>query len=86
MLWSPTSRCRFRTAWNPAAQILQRNLCGAVVLLTVYNDRQLRDRAFAGGIRGYVLKVDAGEELILAVRAVLAGNTYVSQGAVQTGR
>jgi DNA-binding NarL/FixJ family response regulator len=67
-------------------QILQRILCGAVVLLTVYNDRQLRDRAFAEGIRGYVLKVDAGEELIRAVRAVLAGDTYVSQGAVQKDR
>ena len=76
----------FQDGVESGRQILQRNLCGAVVLLTVFNDRQLRDRALAEGIRGYVLKVDAGEELIRAVQTVLAGGTYVSQGAVQKGR
>ena len=74
----------FQDGVESGRQILERNLCGAIVLLTVYNDRQIRERALAAGIRGYVVKVDAGEELIRAVMTVIAGGTYVSKGAMQT--
>ncbi len=65
---------------DAAREILQQNMCGAVVLLTTYDDVQLVRQALAAGMRGYVLKVDAGEELIPAVRSVLRGETYVSRG------
>ena len=61
-------------------EILERDLCGAVVMLTMYDDSQLVREALAAGIRGYVLKVDAGEELISAVRSALRGETYLSSG------
>lgn len=61
-------------------QILQRGLCKAVVVLTMYNEPHLVSRAFQAGIRGYVLKVDAGEELIPAVYTVLSGCNYLSRG------
>jgi DNA-binding NarL/FixJ family response regulator len=37
-------------------------------------------KALQAGIRGYVLKVDAGEELIPAVHEVSGGGKYLSQG------
>jgi DNA-binding NarL/FixJ family response regulator len=46
----------------------------------MYNDPQLLSRALTAGIRGYVLKEDAGEELIPALHTVLAGGKYFSRG------
>jgi DNA-binding NarL/FixJ family response regulator len=60
-------------------RILRQGLCTAVVVLTVYNEPHLVRKALQAGIRGYVLKVDAGEELIPAVNAVLAGGSYLSR-------
>ena len=63
-------------------QILQRGLCRAVVVLTMYRERHLVSKALQAGIRGYVLKVDASDELIPAVYAVLSGGSYVSRGVL----
>ena len=49
------------------------------VLLTMHNDPQLLEKARAAGIAGFVLKVDAGEELIAAIGEVAAGRTYISR-------
>jgi DNA-binding NarL/FixJ family response regulator len=59
-------------------EILRRQLCTAIVLLTVYGDPELVKTALDAGIRGYVLKVNAGDELISAVHEVLRGGTFVS--------
>jgi DNA-binding NarL/FixJ family response regulator len=61
-------------------QILQKGLCQAVIALTTYNEPLLVESAMQAGIRGYVLKVQAGEELIPAVRTVLGGGIYLSRG------
>jgi CheY-like chemotaxis protein len=61
-------------------RIIRQGLCNAVVVLTMYNEPHLVRKALQAGIRGYVLKVDAGEELIPAVNAVLAGGSYLSRG------
>ena len=58
---------------------LERGFARAAVLLTMHNDPQLLQKAAGAGIRGFVLKVDAGEELIAAVALVAAGGTYVSR-------
>lgn len=65
-------------------QILQQGTCHAVIMLTAYNDPQLVRRAMAAGVRGFILKVDAGEELTTAIRSVLAGQTYFSRGVALT--
>ena len=65
-------------------RILREGVCAAVILLTMYNDRRLVHSALESGIRGYVLKVDAGEELALAIETVAGGGTYLSRG-VPTG-
>ena len=58
--------------------LLQAGSCKAVVLLTMYADRQLIDGALKAGILGFVLKVKAGEDLVPAIYSALRGETYVS--------
>lgn len=62
-------------------EVVQRGLCIAVVVLSLYKDAQFIRGALDGGIRGYVLKDDAGEELIPALHSVLSGGQYLSRGA-----
>jgi DNA-binding NarL/FixJ family response regulator len=64
-------------------EIVQRGLCDAVVMLSMHNDPTLIQSALIAGIRGYVLKEDAGEELIPALQAVAAGKQYVSRRVKQ---
>lgn len=49
-----------------------------VVFLTMHNDAAYARRALEAGARGYVLKHSAHTELLLAVRAVLDGKTFIS--------
>jgi len=51
-----------------------------VVFLTMHNSPLFLRRAREAGGEAYVLKVAAGEELVVAIEAVLAGQSYVSQG------
>jgi DNA-binding NarL/FixJ family response regulator len=66
------------TGIDVGGRLLERGLCKAVVLLTIYGDQQLLDSALRAGIRGFVLKVKAGEDLIPAIHSALRGETYVS--------
>jgi DNA-binding NarL/FixJ family response regulator len=49
-----------------------------ILLLTSHGDRELVYRALNAGIRGYVLKLSAGEELIPAVHGALRGEIFIS--------
>jgi DNA-binding NarL/FixJ family response regulator len=49
-----------------------------VIMLTMYDDVELMEEAFAAGADGYVIKHRAGDELIHAIREVSRGVTYVS--------
>ena len=49
-----------------------------VVFLTMHRDAAYARRALDAGASGYVLKHSAPAELLLAVRAALAGRTFVS--------
>jgi DNA-binding NarL/FixJ family response regulator len=62
------------------SDVLGRGLCQAIVVLSMYPDRHLVQTAMEAGILAYVLKLDAGEELIPAVHAVLRGERYLSSG------
>ena len=68
------------TGIEAGEQILRQGSCNAVVVLTVYDEPYMVKRAMAAGIRGYVLKVDAGEELAAAVHQVCGGGRYLSRG------
>lgn len=47
-----------------------------VILLTMYHSEELARRAIKAGARGYVLKSDAGELLLHAIRNLLMGGTF----------
>lgn len=49
-----------------------------VVILTAHNDPQYVIEAFRAGSTGFVLKHCAFSELVIAIRRVLAGQTYVT--------
>ena len=61
-------------------RIVQEGLCSTTIMLTMHNEAQFVRRALGAGIRGYLLKVHAGEELIPAIRSVMGGFTYLSTG------
>jgi len=48
------------------------------VLLTMYTDRCYVLQALRSGTRGYVLKTQAADDLICAIRAVVRGEMYLS--------
>jgi DNA-binding NarL/FixJ family response regulator len=49
-----------------------------IVLLTMHSERQFLEDALSAGVRGYVHKLTAGEDLIPAMRCALKGETFVS--------
>jgi DNA-binding NarL/FixJ family response regulator len=49
-----------------------------IVLLTLHNDARLVEQALSVGIRGYVHKLTAAEDLIPALYCALRGQTFVS--------
>lgn len=59
-------------------KILELHLSKAVIALSMYKDPQLVRAALDAGISGYVVKENAGEELIEAVRLALIGQVFVS--------
>lgn len=48
-----------------------------VVALSTYSDRRVAQQMMEAGANGYVVKAAGGDELLCAVRAVHAGNTYL---------
>jgi DNA-binding NarL/FixJ family response regulator len=50
-----------------------------IVLVTVHSESMLVEAGLAAGALGYVLKDTAGDELIPAIHAALAGHQYLSR-------
>jgi RNA polymerase sigma factor (sigma-70 family) len=63
-----------------------REVCPATqfVILSMYSSAEHVFRAFQAGALGYVLKESADVELFQAIRAVRAGQQYVSEKVVET--
>ncbi len=62
--------------------VLSRRLAGEipelnVLMLTLHEDRAYLNQALEAGVRGYVLKRSAVENLVHAIRAVIVGGIYV---------
>jgi len=49
-----------------------------IIVLSMHSDKQFVYRALKAGVHGYMIKECAGEELIRAIRAVVADQTYLS--------
>jgi DNA-binding NarL/FixJ family response regulator len=51
-----------------------------VLTLSMYDEAVYGERALRAGARGYVMKQEATEKVVTAIRCVLAGEVYVSSG------
>jgi DNA-binding NarL/FixJ family response regulator len=63
---------------SAALAILARHPDTRIVFVTVHDEPAIVRKAFLLGALGYVLKADAGDELLLAVRAAWAKRPYLS--------
>src|SRR5262245_62443917 len=61
-----------------AASILATRPEARIVFITVQDSRAVLRKALALRVRGYVLKEDAGKELLDAVRTAIEGGFYLS--------
>ena len=61
-----------------AMYLKQNNAPTKVIFLTIHNDSDFVGAAFRSGAEGYVLKARMAADLVVAVREVLAGRTFVS--------
>ena len=55
-----------------------------VLILTMHSEDQFALRAFRAGAAGYMTKENAPEELVRAIKKVLAGGKYVSAALAET--
>src|SRR5262245_40081078 len=63
---------------SAATAILQKNPTARIVLVTVHSDPALAERGLSAGAMAYVLKRDAGDELVPAVHSALRGERHLS--------
>ena len=66
------------TGLQAARKLVERESPVKLVLLTMHEDEDLLNEALSLGIQAYVLKENAVEDLIAAVRSVAAGKTFIS--------
>lgn len=59
-------------------QLKKEGISARIIFLTMHMDDSLVAEAFRCGASGYVLKHSAGEDLVSAIRQVLAGHDYVT--------
>jgi two-component system, NarL family, response regulator NreC len=67
-----------------ADQILRSNRQIGVIMLTMHADESYVLRALSVGVKGYLLKESAEDDLRLAIRAVAAGKTFFSAAITET--
>jgi two-component system, NarL family, response regulator NreC len=67
-----------------ADQILRSNHQIGVIMLTMHADESYVLRALSIGVKGYLLKDAAEEDVFLAIKAVAAGKTFFSSAITQT--
>jgi DNA-binding NarL/FixJ family response regulator len=66
------------TGLQAARTLIERKSPVKVVLLTMYEDEDLLNEALNLGVHAYVLKENAVDDLIRAVRSVADGKTFIS--------
>jgi DNA-binding NarL/FixJ family response regulator len=50
-----------------------------VLVLSVYDESMYAERALRAGARGYMMKEEAAEKVVTAIRRILAGQIYLSE-------
>jgi DNA-binding NarL/FixJ family response regulator len=69
-----------------ARQILKLNPESKIIFLTVESSPEIVQEAFSLGARGYVMKARITGDLLAAVKAVLEGKQFVSDGLLPNRR
>lgn len=64
-------------------QIMKVNPDTKVLILTMHDSELLIQNVLNAGARGYLMKTDAGRDLVVAIRALLLGQTYFTQKVAQ---
>ena len=64
--------------FDSVRQLRREGVGAKIIFLTMHADVRLVAEAFRCGGSGYVLKQSAGEELISAIKGVLAGHRYIT--------
>ena len=62
-----------------ATRQIRRAVSAKVLILTVHESDQVVTEVLDAGAHGYVLKTDAGRTLVEAIRALLGGQTFVTE-------
>lgn len=68
---------------NAAREIRQSYPQAKTILLTQHDEKQYVTEALEAGVKGYVLKNQAGSDLLHALRQVSRGQVYLSPGVAQ---
>lgn len=71
------------SAVDVTREIRKRGLPTKVVALVVFKDAMSVMEAFRAGIKAYVLKADIMTDLVLAIRKLHTGNSYLSPGVTE---
>jgi two-component system, NarL family, response regulator NreC len=58
-------------------QLVKKNPHIKVLMLTIHEDKVLLEEALQAGASGYLLKRALKDELFIAIRTVMKGNTYI---------
>lgn len=61
-----------------AERLVKRDSKTRVIILSIYDERHLVVKALKCGVKGYILKENAVEEIISAIREVYRGNFFLS--------
>src|SRR5437588_1070220 len=64
-------------------QIVKVNPDTKVLILTMHDSEELIQNVLNAGARGYLMKSDAGRDLVVAVRALLSGQSFFTQKVAQ---
>jgi DNA-binding NarL/FixJ family response regulator len=63
-----------------ARQLLADKLSVEIIFVTMFREERLLTTAIEAGVKGYVLKDSAAEDIVSCIKAVAAGQHYASQG------
>jgi DNA-binding NarL/FixJ family response regulator len=65
---------------SAAKEIRKCGLNSKILFLSVHDEPEFREGAFNAGANGYVFKSRMNADLLLALKEVLAGHTFLSEG------
>lgn len=66
------------SGYQVAKEVTQEGLSVKIIFLTMFKDETMFNKALDLGVKGYVLKENTVTEILNGVKAVLAGNYYLS--------